>query len=188
MNPIKPGSVRRAVALGAVAWAALACATSSPPSPARSSADRRGRVAALEPVEEQLIARAVESVAATWPDSTALCLALLGGPAGPELPGPALLASLRTRQRPVSSAACPRTYTSMIAHVDSLGYPDDPPPPGYVDPYILEVGRPQFESDSYGWIHVREWQGTTGRQYLCTVQYVRGQASAVCQKISEWIS
>jgi len=175
---------RTLVAIGALAWAAIACA---PQTPAVAGPKPRGRAAALAAVEQQLIAAAVDSIAAAWPDSTALCLGILGGPAGPELPTDGLLEALRTRQRPVSVAACPRTYASMIAQVDSLGRVVDLRPPGYVDPYVLTVGRPQFASDSYGWIHARELRGTVGRAYLCTVQYVRGRAWAHCETLSRWI-
>jgi len=132
------------------------------------------------------MAAAIDSIAAGWKDSTALCLRVLGGPAGWELPPPDLIFALRTRHQPVSSEACPRTYASMMLHTDSLGHPILAPP-GYVDPYTLTVGRPQFESDSHGWVHVRELQGTAGRAYLCNTQYVRGRAWAYCTTLSQWV-
>lgn len=101
---------------------------------------------ALSHVERQMIAAALDSIAAHLPDSTALCLTLMGGPDGPRAPGDDLLATLHTRQTRVRGADCPPTYTRMIQCVDSLGRPIDPPPPaGYVDPYVFHVGRPQFE-------------------------------------------
>jgi hypothetical protein len=132
------------------------------------------------------MAAAIDSVAAGWPDSTALCLRVFGGPAGAELPPDSLLQAIRTRQQPVSVVACPRTYASMILHTDSLGRPILGPP-GYIDPYVLTVGRPQFESDSYGWVYVRQLQGTAGRAYLCTVQYGRAQSWARCETLSRWV-
>lgn len=183
MTAISHGAHIRA-AIGALALAAVACA---PRAPTVAAGTSRARVAALSPIEQQLIAAAVDSIAARWPDSTALCLGVLGGPAGPELPSDDLLHALRTRQQPVSIAGCPRTYASMITHVDSLGRVVDLRPPGYVDPYALTVGRPQFARDSYGWVHARELQGTAGRAYLCTVQYYRAQARAFCETVRQWI-
>ena len=163
----------------------MACATRGPVS--RSTARQRP-LASLAPLETQLISVAVDSIAARWADSTALCLEILGGPAGPEAPPEALLRALRTRQRPVAAAACPPTYASMIAEVDSRGRVVDRRPPGYVDPYVLSVGRPQFAQESYGWIHVREAHGTAGRAYLCTVQQVQGRSWAWCEVVSSWVS
>jgi hypothetical protein len=174
----------RAITAAAIAWTAVACGARPPadihPGPSRG-------VAALTPLEQELIVAAVHAIAATWPDSTALCLEILGGPGGPELPSPALLGALRTRQGVASAAACPRTYASMIARVDSLGRRVDPRPLGYVDPYALTVGRPQFTSTSHGWIHALEQQGTSGRAYLCTVQRVQGRATARCQTVRYWV-
>ena len=71
-------------------------------------------VAGLSPIELAVTAAAIDSIAAGWKYSTALCVRILGGPAGWELPPRNLLEALHTRHQPVSAANCPRTYTSMI--------------------------------------------------------------------------
>src|SRR2546425_3366848 len=141
----------------------------------------------LARVEQQMIAAVVDTVAAHWPDSTSLCLTLMGGPEGPRAPSDDLLASLQTRQRVVRGADCPPTYTQMVLYVDSAGRPIDPPPPaGYIDPYILHVSRPQFEQEGYAWIYVRQLQGTRGRAYMCVAQAHR-RVFASCRAVDSWI-
>jgi len=170
------------VAVSALGALSIACAGRAP-----SGAPPVSQVVAtFSPIERAVLGAAIDSIAAGWKDSTALCLRVLGGPAGWELPPRDLLEALHTRHQPLSVAACPRTYASMVLRTDSLGHPILAPP-GYVDPYILTVGRPQFESDSYGWVHARELQGTAGRDYLCTIQYVRGRAWANCATLTRWV-
>jgi len=141
----------------------------------------------LARVEQQMIAAVVDTVAAHWPDSTSLCLTLMGGPEGPRAPSVDLLASLQARQRAVRGADCSPTYTQMVLHVDSAGRPIDPPPPaGYIDPYILHVSRPQFEQEGYAWIYVRQLQGTRGRAYVCVAQAHR-RVFASCRAVDSWI-
>jgi hypothetical protein len=141
----------------------------------------------LARIEQAMIGAAVDSVAAKWSDSTALCLTLMGGPEGSHPAGDDLLAQLRARQRAVAGDRCPPTYTRMVRQVDSAGRPADPPrPAGYVDPYRITVGRPQFEHEGYAWIYLRQLQGTRGRAYICVAQaYERVFAS--CREIDSWI-
>ena len=136
----------------------------------------------LSPIELAMIAAVVDSVAAQWSDSTALCLTVMGGPEGPRPAGDDLLAQLRTRQRVVAGNRCPPTYTTMI----SASRPTDPSPPGYVDPYRVTVSRPQFEHEGYAWIHVRQLQGTRGRAYMCVAQSYE-RLFAACRVIDSWI-
>jgi hypothetical protein len=72
-------------------------------------------------VERQMLAAALDTIAAHLPDSTALCLSFMGGPDGPVFPDDAFLASLRTRRHVLRGDNCPPTYTQMIRHAD------DPP-------------------------------------------------------------
>lgn len=133
-----------------------------------------------------MIAAVLDTIAAHL-DSTTVCLMFMGGPDGPRPPDDELLARLQMRQPAVREAVCPHTYTQMVLHVDSLGRPVDPPaPPGYIDPYILHVGRPQFEQERYAWIYVRQWQGTRGRAYECVSQ-TWGRVVASCRVVSDWI-
>ena len=98
--------------------------------------------APLTPVEREKLVAALDTIAAHLPDSTALCLTLMGGPGGSTPADSQLLATLRTRQRPVRGTDCQPTYTRMVRYVDSLGRSLDPPrPPDYLDPYQLTVGR-----------------------------------------------
>ena len=156
---------------------------------AAGAATTTAPLAPLASVEREMMVAAIETIAAGWTDSTSLCLAVLGGPDGPAAPDDALLGALRTRQRPVRMVDCPRTYQSMIATVDSAGRVADPPrPSGYVDPYALLVGRPQFEQPGYAFVHARETHGTAGRDYFCIAQSYQGRARASCQVVRQWIS
>lgn len=136
-----------------------------------------------------MLAAVIDTIAARLPDSTSLCLRLLGGPSGPTDPDEAFLGALRTRQRPVRARDCPRTYASMIVVLDSLGRPLTPSGPrGYVDPYTLVVGRPQFEHPGYAWVLVRESQGTDGHDYLCAAQSYDARTWASCRVVTTWVS
>jgi hypothetical protein len=55
-------------------------------------------------------------------------------------PEPELLRALGSDPPNLPSSKCPRTYGSWIVTVDSAGRPTNPePPPGYIDPYLLQV-------------------------------------------------
>src|SRR5262245_2352698 len=86
-----------------LAGLALACSSGVPgggaPQPSRLATD-------VSPIERAVMAAAIDSIAAGWRDSTALCLRLLGGPAGVELPPDSLLRALHTRHQPVAANAC----------------------------------------------------------------------------------
>jgi hypothetical protein len=125
-------------------------------------------------------------VAGIRPGTAGVCISLLSSQERTELPDTALVAAL-SRVRPVMAAnVCPRTYTSMLVVVDSLGRPTDPPPPGYVDPTALTFGRPQFDAKDHAYIYVRQEQGTSGRDYLCTAGGERGRVVR-CREVSSWV-
>src|SRR5256885_6531951 len=90
-----------------------ACASSGGLAPATSPRS----LATFGATERQMLASAIDTIAAHLPDSTSLCLTLMGGPEGAVLPDDAFLTSLRTRQRPIRSDRCPPTYTQMVRHV-----------------------------------------------------------------------
>jgi len=171
---------------GLFAWAGAGCSRST--TPAASGPGGSKSVVWVSYLEQQLMAAAVDSIAAEWKDSTSLCIEIGDSAAVPGAPSDGLLRALRTRQKPVRAAECPPTYTHMISIVDSLGRPLNPAPPGYVDPHILTVSRPRFEDDSAGWVHVVARQGTRGDVYKCATQYLRGRAVAVCRLIRSKMS
>ena len=114
----------------------------------------------ITPLEVRLMAASVDEIVAAHADSTALCLQIMGDERGPTPPTPALIDAVRSRRAVTSMSGCPRTYTSMVQYVDSLGRPiGDRAPEGYVDPYHFHVGRPQFEGLLYAWVYVRLFQG-----------------------------
>ena len=156
--------------------------------PSSQGSSRSPSVAVLARVEETMIAAVIDSIAAHWEDSTAVCVTLMGGPEGARPAPDDLLHRLQTRQQAVRGDQCPRTYTSMVLVVDSAGRPTAPPAPaGYVDPYQLTVSRPQFQQPGYAWIYVREQQGTLGNAYMCVAQaYERVYAS--CRSIESWVN
>ncbi|MDH3456069.1 MAG: hypothetical protein OER90_04440 [Gemmatimonadota bacterium] len=140
-------------------------------------------------MEQQLMAAAVDTIAAMMSASAVICVTLLGGPDGPVEPTRGFLDRLSARQEAVPSNECPETYQSMVTPVDSLGRPKvRVPPAGYVDPYQLAVGRPQFEAVGYAWIHARQVQGTHGQDHLCMVESYRGRIRAHCTVVGRWVS
>ena len=114
-------------------------------------------------------------------DTAAVCVVFLWpgrGEFGPELTDLHVLAEsaggVDSRRRFVSMTNCPRTYSSMILTVDAHGNRVDPPPRGYVDPYILTIDIPERwvpkpEERSITVI-VRVAQGTGGHEYLCRIR------------------
>lgn len=137
--------------------------------------------------DEQLMAAAIDTIATHWTDSSTICLSVMSTAPRPTAADDQLLRRIRTR-RAVPPARCPKTYTTMLVVVDSLGRPTNLAPAGYVDPHILTVGRPQYGQPGYGWVHVRESHGTTSRVYLCTVQQYDGPATASCRQVEQSIS
>lgn len=84
---------------------------------------------------------------------------------------------------------CPRTYASMVSHVDSLGRPTDRRPKGAIDPVWVEVDDvQQWTAELYimtGYV----WQGTLTHRYYCEAQrdeYARW--SATCELRSTTLS
>jgi hypothetical protein len=89
---------------------------------------------------------------------------------------------LRPGRRAVAPRDCPRTYSSMVNVVDSLGNPMNPAPPGWVDPYSLSV------SDVEGWardlvlVSGEVGHATGERGFVCRVKRVASQWTAECQR------
>ena len=89
---------------------------------------------------------------------------------------------VRPGRRAVVPRDCPRTYSSMVNVVDSLGNPINPAPRGWVDPYSLSI------SDVEGWerdlvLVSGEVVHATGEQgFVCRVMRVHSQWTAECQR------
>ena len=67
----------------------------------------------------------------------------------------------------LDSTDCPETYASMFTYVDSLGRPQHPRPPGYVDPRGVELVLPLQWSMFTVIAEVRVSQGTSIDTYQC---------------------
>jgi hypothetical protein len=93
--------------------------------------------------------------------------ALLRGLAGPGL-------------RPVAPRDCPRTYTTMIVQVDSLGRRVDPPPPGWVDPHRLSLIGTVPISGVQVMVDMEIWVGTSGSRQRCLARRNGVTWTAVC--------
>ena len=169
-----------------LAMVAFAVACTSTARPRTNSASYS--VAELDPSEAAVLRATLDTIVRGLRDSSTLCLSILGGPAGAHEPSDAFLRSLSLRRSVVRATECPPTYQRMIARVDADGRNIDPVrPPGYVDPYVIEIGRPQFARPAYAWVYVRQLQGTRGRDYLCTLIGFTPGAQVVCQINREWI-
>jgi len=68
--------------------------------------------------------------------------------------------------RPVPMSKCPRTYTSMIAHVGAEGGADRPPA-GYEDPWRLSVWIEPWASGAYA-VRIAMARGTGESSVRCT--------------------
>ena len=111
-----------------------------------------------------------------------ICVSLLGGPEGQVVPSEGFLHTLSLRRKVVSVKACPPTYTTMFVTVDSLGRPMDPPrPAGYVDPYILHLGRPQFDGPGHAYVYARQVQEHPARLSYAWWAEPDGASSAVLE-------
>ncbi len=109
-----------------------------------------------------------------------ICVSLLGGPEGQVVPSEGFLHTPSLRRKVVSVKACPPTYTTMFVTVDSLGRPMDPPrPAGYVDPYILHLGRPQFDGPGHAYVYARQVQEHPARLSYAWWAEPDGASSAV---------
>ena len=173
----------RVLGAAAVAALGLACARSTSP---RDSVP--ARIAQLASMEAEMLGATLDTLARLMRDSSSLCVTILGGPAGPQAPSAAFLQSLRVRRTVVPMERCPATYTQMIMVVDSVGRPVGPArPAGYVDPYKIEIGRPQFASYGYAWIYARQLQGTSGRDYVCTAIWQSSSQRVVCNLFRQWL-
>jgi hypothetical protein len=100
---------------------------------------------------------------------------------GPEL------SRLRVSVHLVPAAACPPTYTTMIAQVDSLGRPTRPRPAGYIDPYYLRIWEPVRVTTWLLAVRVEATQGTRGWLFYCEVP-IANPSQTSCNLASTWIS
>ena len=163
---------------------AVACGSSAP----LRTRSVTHSIAELHPTEAAVLRATLDTLVRAMRDSSTVCLYILGGPTGSQLPSEDFVRSLTLNREVVRADRCPPTYQHMIARVDSAGRPLDPPrPPGYIDPYVLEIGRPQFARPDYGWVYARQLQGTRGRDYLCTLIGFTPDAKVVCQLNRDWI-
>ena len=102
------------------------------------------------------------------------------------VPGPEL-SRLRVSVHLVPAAACPPTYTTMIAQVDSLGRPTRPRPPGYIDPYYLRIWQPVRVTTWLLAVRVEATQGTRGWLFYCEVP-IANPSQTLCNLASTLIS
>ncbi len=173
--------------IGAAACAAaalLACAAAPrPPAPGRAPPP----AATLGRAERELLAAAIDTLVARRADPAVVCVTILADPAGPYAPDAALLGALSTRGRVAAPGACPRTYpTGMVTVTDPSGRPVEGPPVGYVQPRLLQVGRPLFAAPGYAHVYAREEQGGMGWDAVCTAQYRQGRPYVWCRLGSVW--
>ena len=92
-------------------------------------------------------------------------------------------------RRVTTPSQCPHTYQSMVLVVDTLGRPVDPPrPPGYVDPYYIDLWRPLRIDAGVFLVRYEQRQGTRGERVYCEVREVRPAPHVNCARIDSWIS
>ena len=131
-----------------------------------------------------LMAAATNTVLAELRDTATICVTLLHGPTGFDIPDAHL--AMLNHTRVVPATACPRTYASMIHQVDSLGRPLTTRPPGYVDPNRVHVSDPRRDGPFHAWVEIRVQQGSGGIEHLCSVFTEGVNVSAYCRAGRAW--
>jgi hypothetical protein len=158
----------------------LACASAG--SVQRS--DTRSRPALPMKAEQMHVAAAIlDAVIASLPsDTTPVCIAL-GGPPPPYWYGQnaALLRAIdRGGRRIVGPDECPPTYETSVVLVDTLGRSLNPVrPPGYVDPYKLNVRDEAIVAGDSVVVMPAVSQGTSNTYYRCVAHRASG---------AEWVA
>ncbi len=132
----------------------------------------------------------VESVLMAAADTAPACVSFVGGSAYYRLEAADLSRLAEPHRRYIPRTKCPRTYTSMIALVDSLGHRVDPAPVGYIDPYYLLLELPAHWGGAYDRsdITVNVVQGTQTDTYLCTARFAARGAVAACRHVRTTMS
>jgi hypothetical protein len=135
------------------------------------------------PTEREALGAMLRLVLTQLPDSAvSACVVLRGGaPSFWYDPDSSLLASLRSTRRPVLRASeCPPTYDVMAVYRDSAGNDVTPRrPPGYVDPFQIQIQEQRLIGTDSAYAVVRASQGTFNYGYVCGARYrgTRWQAS-----------
>jgi hypothetical protein len=138
----------------------------------------------MSPAEQAGLGAMLREVLTRLPDSaTSACVVLSGGPPSYWYdPDSALLAALRQTSRAVLRASeCPPTYDAMAVYRDSAGNVVTPRrPPGYVDPYLIQVQEQRLVGTDSAYAVVRAWQGTLKRGYVCGARNRSARWQAGC--------
>jgi len=136
------------------------------------------------PAEQEALEAMLRAVLAHLPDSaTSACVVLRGGPPSYWYEADSsLLANLRSTRRPVRRASeCPATYDLMAVYRDSAGNDVTPRrPPGYVDPFWIQLQEQRLVGTDSAYAVVRASQGTLNRGYVCGARYRDAHWQASC--------
>ena len=123
-------------------------------------------------------ASAIEAIAAQLSDSAAVCVNVRRSR---ELEtrivtsDSMVLARLRGTRQAFRYAACPRTYVTMNRPMNW-----SPPPPGYIDPHIIDLHDLRRVGADSAIMAVTEWQGTGFTTYRCELSRRDGRWRAAC--------
>lgn len=130
----------------------------------------------------------VDSALVTVADTAPACVSFTSGSSYYRLEPADLSRLAEPRRRYIARTKCPRTYTSMIATVDSLGRPVNLAPHGYVDPHYLLFQLPgRWTNDRFD-ITVNVVQGTRTDSYLCFTRLSARGPVAACRYIRTALS
>jgi hypothetical protein len=167
------------------AWLLAACALSGTPSSDAGPGPR------LDPMERNMLLAALDKVIQLRVDSSAaaVCIASKESKLAAWRSAAAEFRRLLTAPVPVvPEERCPPPYARMFVYVDSLGRSDAPErPPGYGDPYTLEVIEFTAFPDSAS-TTVRVLHGTGGQDYTCVVSSSPRRWTARCVSWRAWLS
>jgi hypothetical protein len=115
------------------------------------------------------------------------CLSLQSGDSRTE-PDDAWLSRLTLKHQVLTERACPPTYGSMVRAVDSLGRDVGPDrPPGYIDPYHVEVTPPVAITEERAVVRLQATQGALGWLLYCEVA-IAAPRTATCGATAHWVS
>lgn len=176
-----PQCIRRKVAAFALLTGAAACRSAARDPAYAYSLRTRLPVAHLTTRDVAAIIAAVDSSGATARDRAPICLAVRGADSTLFDATAELQRTLAPGRRVVRRIDCPPTYTTMVRVPDRA-------PRGYVDPHIVTISIPRFESSERGVVVLSAAQGTAETTYECLTWRAGGIWRAHCQVIRTLIS
>ena len=141
------------------------------------------------PSQDDIVLAVVDSLANQLDPSATICLSIVTDGSVQSAPSSELLKRFRLEQRVVTTEQCPRTYAIKTARDDTLGTSRATTrPAGYIDPYYLQVGKPDFRSPTQSSFAVKRLNGRGGSDLACTAVIVDEKLRIQCLVRRTWLT